>query len=151
MLYSTTVYYYCFVYFGKSDHVVRNSHCMHLWIQTYTEMTLISSFECLYCICIVYCLVSQPKLSIHNCEVKGSHKWRQWHPLSFVWSIDQGNHAPHFQLHQQCSSAEGHQPPPLCPGLDGGSAHLSKEQRAEEQIPNSTGMPQQGANTAVME
>ncbi len=67
----------------------------------------------------------------------------------FVSSTDQGDHPPHLQLHQQCSSAEGRRPSPLCPGSDGGPAGQSEEQRAEEQIPTSAGTPQQGPHTAV--
>lgn len=62
---------------------------------------------------------------------------------------DQGAHPPHLKLHQQCSSAEGGRPPPLCPGSDGGPACQSEEQRAEEQIPTSTRTPQQGPHAAV--
>lgn len=68
-----------------------------------------------------------------------------------VLSTDKGGHPPHLQLHQQCSPAEGRRPPPLCPGSDGGPAHQSEEQRAEEQIPTSTGTSQQDPHTAVRE
>lgn len=68
----------------------------------------------------------------------------------FVLSTDQGGHAPHFQLHQQRTSAEGCRPPPLCSGPDGGPAREPEEQRVEEQIPTSSGTPQQGPHSAVM-
>lgn len=64
---------------------------------------------------------------------------------------DQGNHPPHLQLHQQCSSAEGRGPPPVRPGADGGPARQPEEQRAKEQIPAGTRTPQQGPHAALME
>lgn len=66
-----------------------------------------------------------------------------------VSSTDQGNHPPHLQLHQQCSSAEGRCPPPLCPGPHGCPARQPEEQRAQEQIPTSTGTSHEGPHASV--